>query len=391
MPHRTPLLDLLDDYHDRHVAVCERDTINFFLERSTELDKVLQIFIRINQGGTQLSYSDLLLSIATAQWKTLDARKEIHEFVDKINDIGKGFNFNKDFVLKSCLVLTDMKNVGFKVDNFSAENMAVIESQWELISDSVSLAIRLAAHFGFADRTLTSANAVIPIAYFLKTKDISESILHAENQKANRGSIKQWLIRVLLKRQFGGTADALYPAYRQVIQESGTTFPLQELVDRYSGTNKSLDFHEEDIDNLLYVKYGSPFAFMLLSVLYPPLMDYEFHQDHIHPRKKFTPKRLEAAGIQPESTRDEYAEKRDMLPNLQLLQATPNLEKSGKPLEEWLPAHCKTDTELAQYKATHLFPTDADLSFDNFLEFFEQRQALVRERLLSILDVKGST
>ena len=99
--------------------------MNFFLEKSEELDKVLQIFIRINQGGTKLSYSDLLLSIATAQWKKLDASKVIHEFVDKINDIGKGFNFNKDFVLKSCLVLADIKDIKFKVDNFSSENMSV--------------------------------------------------------------------------------------------------------------------------------------------------------------------------------------------------------------------------------------------------------------------------
>jgi uncharacterized protein with ParB-like and HNH nuclease domain len=36
--------------------------------RAVELiDKVLNIFIRVNAGGTELSRSDLLLSIATAQ------------------------------------------------------------------------------------------------------------------------------------------------------------------------------------------------------------------------------------------------------------------------------------------------------------------------------------
>ena len=55
------------------------------LEKSQELDKVLNHFIRVNSGGTPLSYSDLLLSIASAQWKTLDAREEITSFVDEIN------------------------------------------------------------------------------------------------------------------------------------------------------------------------------------------------------------------------------------------------------------------------------------------------------------------
>ena len=114
-------------------VVCEAESLNFFLEKSEELDKVLQIFIRINQGGTKLSYSDLLLSIATAKWKDLDAREVIHQFVDKINDTGKGFNFNKDFVLKNCLVLANLPDIKFKVDNFTTQNMKVIEQDWDCL------------------------------------------------------------------------------------------------------------------------------------------------------------------------------------------------------------------------------------------------------------------
>ena len=91
----------------------------------------------INSGGTKLSYSDLLLSIATAQWKEKDAREVIHEFVDTINNIGEGFNFNKDFVLKSCLVLADFSDIKFQVDNFTKENMAIIEANWDSVSSAV--------------------------------------------------------------------------------------------------------------------------------------------------------------------------------------------------------------------------------------------------------------
>ena len=62
----------LSRFHD---VIYKDGTISFYLEESEELDKVLQIFIRINSGGTTLSYSDLLLSIATAQWKDKDAVK----------------------------------------------------------------------------------------------------------------------------------------------------------------------------------------------------------------------------------------------------------------------------------------------------------------------------
>lgn len=51
--------------------------MNYFLVTDQDADKVLEIFVRVNSGGTTLSYSDLLLSMATNQWKELDAREEV--------------------------------------------------------------------------------------------------------------------------------------------------------------------------------------------------------------------------------------------------------------------------------------------------------------------------
>ena len=98
-------------------VIHNKQTISYYLEESTELDKVLNIFIRVNSGGTTLSYSDLLLSFATAQWEHKDAREEINEFVEEVNMIGRGFNIGKDLILKSCLVLADFVDITFKVDN----------------------------------------------------------------------------------------------------------------------------------------------------------------------------------------------------------------------------------------------------------------------------------
>ena len=51
--------------------------MNYYQEKDQDLDKVLNIFIRVNSGGTPLSYSDLLLSVADAPVEALDAREEI--------------------------------------------------------------------------------------------------------------------------------------------------------------------------------------------------------------------------------------------------------------------------------------------------------------------------
>lgn len=371
-------------------VTCEDDTLNFFLEKGEMLDKVLQIFIRINQGGTPLSYSDLLLSIATAQWKKLDARKEIHEFVDRINDIGKGFSFNKDFVLKSCLVLANIKDIKFKVDNFSTENMGIIEDQWSLISSAIELAVRMAAHFGFDGKTLTATNAIIPIAYFLKIKEKTESILHSAKEASNRIAIKQWLIRALLKRAFGGQPDSLYPTYRKLINDGDEQFPLSAIIANFSGRNRNLDFYESDVEALLEVEYGSAYAFMLLSLYCPINHDYDFHQDHVHPRKYFTPSRLRQQGIQREEEQNKYLERFNKLPNLQLLQATPNMEKQDKFLNKWVEENFKNPVGMGQYKDLHLLPTDESLDFDNFINFYEKRKSLIRSQLIKILGAQNT-
>src|SRR6266496_990186 len=141
--------------------------INYFLEKDESLDKVLNIFIRLNSGGTILSYSDLLLSIASAQWKKRDAREEVTKFVDELNSFGDGFNFDKDLILKSCLVLGDFNDIAFKVDNFNKENMLQIERQWDDITTALRYAVTLVSAYGYSRATLAANNAIIPIAYYL--------------------------------------------------------------------------------------------------------------------------------------------------------------------------------------------------------------------------------
>ena len=105
-------LNLAFERLDRlYQAVHNDQTVCYYEERNQDIEHVLNIFIRRNSGGTVLSYSDLLLSIATSQWEELDARKEVHQLVDDLNRIGPGLGLTKDFVLKAGLMLTDIASV----------------------------------------------------------------------------------------------------------------------------------------------------------------------------------------------------------------------------------------------------------------------------------------
>lgn len=371
-------------------VIHQKGTISYYLEEGEELDKVLQIFIRINSGGTKLSYSDLLLSIATAQWNEKDAREVIHEFVDDINKIGDGFDFNKDFILKACLVLCDFPDIKFKVDNFTKQNMEEIEKNWDKISNAIRSSVELVAKYGYYRENLLASNAIIPIAYFVYKNSFSDKILHSGSLESDRKSIMEWLARVLLKGTFGGTPDGIYPVMRNLINQNTGRFPLPEIIEHYRGKRKSISFSSDDIESILEIQYGTKRSYSALSLLYSSLnFTFKYHQDHIHPKSFFNKRKLGALGITDEKKKDEFIARYNKLANLQLLQATTNVEKKDKPFEEWINQNFKTDPEKSSYLSANHICVDTSLKLEDFLNFYEKRRADLKAKLMALLNVKA--
>ena len=367
-----------------HKVIHDVECIFYFLEKGEELDKVLQIFIRVNSGGTQLSYSDLLLSIATAQWKHKDAREEITTFVDEINNIGNGFNFDKDFVLKTCLVLCDFRDIAFKVDNFNKENMIIIEKTWDNISDAIDLATKLVSSFGYDRDTLTSNAAIIPLAYYLLKKGVPHNFVQSSKYSDDRKKINKWLILSLLKRAFSGQPDNVLRPTRQVLSENNSVYPLDEIIHKFKGGTKSLIFGKDDIDNLFEYRYGQSYTFSTLALLYPTL-DFKniFHVDHIFPKSYFTRRKLLRKGIG-ESKIEFYLDNYNYLANLQLIDGIQNQEKLDTPFKDWLINTFPNKQERKEFMLRNYIP-DIDLSLSNFDSFVNGRIKLMTNKFKSIL------
>ena len=385
--------DMYDEDQDDYAMDCmaqlykvihTQPIISYYKVKTEELDKVLNIFIRVNNGGTPLSYSDLLLSIATAQWETYDAREEITEFVDELNSIGRGFNVNKDFVLKSSLVLTGL-NVAFKVDNFNKTNMLKIEDNWKTIKSALFSAFTLVSSFGFNRDSLKSNNAVIPIAYYLKTIGAPAHFETATAYAENRKLIKKWLIMSLIKRTFSGQPDNVLRLLRDLIEANGTnSFPLDAIVDKLRGTSKSIVFTNDDIDMLLEHKYGKGEILTALMLLYPQLdFNNMFHVDHMYPKSKFTKKILKGKGIS-EDLIGEYMERVNNIANLQLLAAIPNIEKQNEDFDIWFEKTHPTEAERIEYRKVNYLP-DMEYTYGNFLKFTYDRRELIKARFEELL------
>ena len=365
-------------------AIHRKETISYYLEESTELDKVLNIFIRVNSGGTPLSYSDLLLSFATAQWQDKDARESINEIVDELNEVGRGFNLTKDMVLKTCLVLGNFPDIAYKVDNFNATNMLVIEQKWDDITASLRLAVELIASFGFSRENIQSNSALIPIAYYIQTIGNVSNFVDSAAYEEDRKKIKKWFIASQLLHAFSSAPDGLLKPLREIILKNPGGFPYQQIVDRFKGTNRDISFSDDSINNLLYTKYGGGDILLVMSILYPWAdLKNHFHIDHMFPKSLFTRKRIQKLGV-PEDQIDFYIDNVNYIGNLQLLEELPNKEKNNTEFKTWLEQHYADADKLKAYREKHYIP-NVGVEFTNFEEFFLEREKLLVKALKAAL------
>ena len=343
---------------------------NYYLEKSQDYDKVLQIFVRANSAGQPLAYSDLLLATATAKWDTLDARSEIHNFTDLLNETGTGYKFGKDFVLKACLYLCESLPIQYKVKNFSKPNLLTIESNWESIKDTLAVTVRLISRFGFQAKNVVAPLALLPIAFYLQKRgnpnfDKSSSVEDAEAQIA----IRKWFVFATLKNAFGGSSDTTLTRLRQILMKAGSAFPAEEM---YRSLEIEPSLSDAEVDRMLEYQYQGRYTNLILSLLYPDRdwKDAVFHEDHIFPQSEFKGTLLRRRGYDDTKVQS-YMSRFNTLSNLQLLTDSENTSKNATPFDKWL------KTRDATYRSRHLVPDLTDYSFDNFEEFFNARQQLI--------------
>lgn len=373
-----------------HRAIRVEPVVAWYEETTQDIERVLQIFIRCNSGGTPLSYSNLLLSIAVSQWEKLDARAEVHGLVDELsNNIRDGLRFNADFVLKAGLMLTDIGSVGFRVENFTHQNMAILEDNWQEIKAALLMTAQLMDSFGYDSRTIRAMNALLPIAYYLYRKQPPDSYIASDRFLEDRRTIKKWLTRSILKPSgiWGSGLDILLTALREVIrntEEAG--FPAQELGRVMTQRGKGLEFQGEEIDDLADMRISDSRMFPLLSMVFPHVgARGSTDIDHVFPKSRFTTARLNGAGVDAEE-HEEYQDRSDRLANLQLLDSTVNNEKRAVMPDEWLDTHCPDPQSRQAYVDRHLLG-DVPQEMAGFEGFYASRRQALRDKLSQLVNV----
>ena len=361
---------------DLHTCIKITKAINFYEEKSTDYDKVMEIFIRTNTGGQKLEYSDILLSTATAKWKSLNAREEINTFTDEINKIGDGYSFGKDFVMKGSMYLTEDLPIQYKLSSFTQKNLECIEEHWEDTKTAIRRAIELISRFDFHDKNLVTKLAVLPIAQYLRNKNSNKYLeSSAAEDVKDQNNIQKWLILVTLRNLLGASTDSTLNRIRRIIGDNGKCFPYQAIINEFG---LRTDFTTEEIDNWLSYKYSTRYSFLILSLLYPDRdwKDRRFQEDHIFPASSIQRKELKKLGYDDDRI-ERYLNLRDTICNLELLSDSENNEKRAKPFDQWV------SERDDNFKSRHHIPQMESYSMDDFEDFIEARRQLLRDCLSS--------
>ncbi len=153
-----------------------------------------------------------------------------------------------------------------------------------------------------------------------------------------------------------------------------------------SQRGKSLNFSEEEVEDLADMSYSDGRTFGLLSLL-SPFIDFQhhkFHIDHVFPHSRFKRARLLEEGIK-ESSIDKYIDCANRIGNLQLLDGPVNLEKRDQMPLDWM-EKTHPDAESLRHYSERYWLTGIPRKISGFLEFYEMRRSRMQKQISKLVN-----
>jgi hypothetical protein len=365
----------------------EEKVLAHHTEETGDAAKMLEIFIRANNGGTALKKSDLMLSTLTLHWTLpgsartaiADLLKDLNKLILKRNVDGEdeeGNKFKIDFVMKACLVLLD-KPVAYNIQSFSSRICSEICHAWDRITEALKDTVKLVKSFGITSSTLLSVNALMPIAYYLYTNP--NNGLAGETDEIRKVAIKEniriWLHGALINGIFGGTSDQTISKLRECIINTGDEFSIEALDRETSHLGETPVRDIRTINEIMALNYqNNEKCFLALAMLYPNAgwISESYSIDHLFPQRLF--------GRNGELTA--YADDCHKIANLCLVSKRNNSAKGAVPMAQW------TLQQTGEYIHRHLIPQRPELWSTNYYsEFTSDRAALLRQKFREIFKI----
>jgi hypothetical protein len=263
---------------ERHFWVQELDGV----ANEFSYKKILDIFVRVNSGGTKLDASDLMFAVMKEGWS--DVEQNIESMTEILN--GTNLQFDKSFPLK-CLLVVHGRGAEANPDKFSGgagdSLLTDIEADWNKaesafmeLRDFIQNELQL-----YAGKVIRTYNSFIPLFDYLynnpKPDESSRRLMRAYHYKAQ---LLGWYSR---------STDTLINSLHTIVGKTVSEgFPLNEIKDHVLKVRKTdVDLQRAHLSqnrlrsillNLLYVEKMGKTPFNV------KFKGNEPHVDHIYPQ-----------------------------------------------------------------------------------------------------------
>jgi hypothetical protein len=361
----------LNTYINRLNAIDSIQQIDLHIEEVTGEDKtvdvVVDIFNRVNSGGTKLSKGDLALAKICAEWP--DAREEMKSRLEKWRKAG--FHFRLEWLLRNINAILTGEALFTALKDVDTPRFKEGLSQSETAIDKVLNLI--ASRLGLDhDRVLGSRGSIPLMTRYLVQRGGKLPDAHERDQ------LLFWYVHTILWGRYSGTSETVLNRDLEAIESAAPDGPheaMDRLIENLRQERGELSLSETDFRGSTKGSRFYPLLYLMTRVcqardwgtgdelsahLLGNLNRLQVH--HIFPRAL-----LYKAGYQRREV--------NAIANFTFLTQDTNLQVSNRNPTEYIPAY---ESKFPGVIATHWIPTDPELwKPENYLDFLSERRKLL--------------
>ena len=359
----------LNKYVNRLNAIENIKNTDFHVEEVTGDDKtvdmVVDIFNRVNSGGTKLSKGDLALAKICAEWP--DARVEMNKHIEEWRDAGYPF-FKMDWLLRcvNTIITGEAKFIALKDVNSERFEKGLTKAK-KYIDKTLNL---VAARLGLDNGWVLGSAYSIPLIVRYLEENKGSFGNHQE-----RDQLLHWYIHTFLWGRYGGSTESMLNQDLAAIEDKDSS--LENLIENIRRIRGDLTVHPSDFIGWSRGARFYPLLYMLTRVYNAKDWDTGVelashtlgHQTDLQLHHIF-PKAL--------LYRNDYEKSEvNALANFTFLTQETNVRISDKNPEEYFADFEKKNPGLI---ASHWIPMDQNLwKVENYIDFLEARRGLLAE------------
>ncbi len=333
-------------------------------------DDALEMFVRFNSGGKQLSKAEISMSILEAYWN--DVKRDFRSAL-----VGSYANFGNDFILRTAhMIFGDVIKSNIDQD-FTLSFKSNFDSFKAALQKTEDLFINMAGYdlSKFASRW----NVIIPIIFLIYN--------NPNNYIESAEGLFAYLFRAILFNYYASGTTGKLQKMKTLIFENNF-----QLMPSMFENDEDLRVTPSKIDDLFFAEKDSTTVYNVLYCLgFNNIQsDYDYDQDHIHPASRF-------AASKPLGMSDnDWTQARqcyNKLANLQYLDSEENRSKGNEDFDRYYlslnqAAHDKMEKEGFIPKPPVGMNPSNYYNIKNFLNFYNDRKTLLTNKIKDLLDGK---